>query len=148
MTRLFALARCVPLAAAVISFGRPPCLSAQATPESPPGASHSGPLRVEIERDTAEVVRDFAKAQQRQDTIYPSDWDERQLRKRHVVLGALAGGAVGGGLAVGLAHGCESNKAIGPSCAIGKLLVVGLSTAMGAIVGAVGGYFWPTRVSP
>ena len=67
---------------------------------------------------------------------------------RHVVLGALAGGAVGGGLAVGLAHGCESNKAIGPSCAIGKLLVVGLSTAMGAIVGAVGGYFWPTRVSP
>lgn len=78
-----------------------------------------------------------------------SVYDESDARKKHTVIGAVIGGVVGGGLAVAFAPGCATNETqIGPACALGKALAVGVSTVAGVVVGAVGGYFWPVKSGP
>lgn len=44
------------------------------------------------------------------------------------------------------ARGCVANEThIGPACAYGKALAIGVSTAIGMAVGAVGGFVWPVK---
>jgi hypothetical protein len=91
-----------------------------------------------------------ASAWERADTLRAVIYDVREstARKKNAVVGAVTGGVVGGVLGVLLANGCSAQGVGAPSCAVGQVLVVGVSTAVGVVAGAVGGYFWPVRLRP
>jgi hypothetical protein len=91
-----------------------------------------------------------ASAWENADTLRAVIFDVREsaARKKHAVIGAVTGGVVGGVLGVLFTNGCSAQGVGAPSCAVGQVLVVSVSTAVGVVVGAVGGYFWPVGTGP